>query len=381
MTYTFQNLPQLVDSRGKLPSKGTYSRRTRTITDRVWHHSLTKKDLAGSTAEAFARYHVNTLGWPGVGYALIIEPRHVIQTPSGPRARIVYANDIDRRTYHVGNSNQYSLGICVAGDYRTDVMDEATLTSIAELHAALFKDRIGQKDRSHNEMPGYGWKGCCVYDYRKAIKWQGSTTPIVPTPLPGTYTIQEGDTFWSIAHKDGAGGITVDDLIKANPDVNPTNLQVGQVINFGNAVSKPIIEPLKPVTSTPATGRWATIQSTLNSRYSAGLVVDNTPGPLTKRGIVRGVQTELNAQTNARLIVDGIVGPKTRAAFINVHSGSRGNLTWLLQAALLFNRFDPGVVDGVNGTNTQDALTRFQRAHGLTVDGIAGAQTWSVLLR
>ncbi|MFF5398214.1 hypothetical protein ACFY5J_07570 [Peribacillus butanolivorans] len=54
--------------RGELKSKGTHSKRSKIITHRVWHHSLTKKHLAGSDAASFADYHVNTLGWPGVGY-------------------------------------------------------------------------------------------------------------------------------------------------------------------------------------------------------------------------------------------------------------------------------------------------------------------------
>ncbi|MFU2018429.1 N-acetylmuramoyl-L-alanine amidase [Peribacillus butanolivorans] len=112
------------------------------MTHRVWHHSLTKKHLPpGSNAASFADYHVNTMVWPGIGYTFIIEPKNVINTPNGKRAMIVYANDIDKRTYHVGNSNQFSLGICVAEDYRYNI-DEATLVSIAELHTALVKNGI-----------------------------------------------------------------------------------------------------------------------------------------------------------------------------------------------------------------------------------------------
>ncbi|MEW5548783.1 LysM domain-containing protein [Peribacillus frigoritolerans] len=29
--------------------------------------------------------------------------------------------------------------------------------------------------------------------------------------------MQEGDTLWSIAHKDGTGGLQVEDFKKANP--------------------------------------------------------------------------------------------------------------------------------------------------------------------
>ncbi|MBR8645335.1 N-acetylmuramoyl-L-alanine amidase [[Brevibacterium] frigoritolerans] len=74
----------------------------------------------------------------------------------------------------MGNSNQFSLGICVAGDYRYDTMDEATLASIAELRAALVKGGIGKLDKAHNEMPGYSWKACCQYNYRDAFDWKGS---------------------------------------------------------------------------------------------------------------------------------------------------------------------------------------------------------------
>ncbi|MED3790290.1 LysM peptidoglycan-binding domain-containing protein [Peribacillus frigoritolerans] len=259
---------------GKLKSKGTYSKRTTSITHGVWHHSLTKKNLAGSTAESFAVYHVNTLGWPGVGYTFIIEPKNVINTPNGKRARIVYAHDIDRRTYHVGNSNQFSLGICVAGDYRYDTLDDATLASIAELHTALVKDGIGKFDEAHNEMPGNSWKACCEYNYRDAFDWKGSKNPTKPAPAPDVYIIQEGDTLWSIAHKDGTGGVQVEDLIKANPGIVPEKLKIGQKINFGNAKDT-IVQPddtKETGTSNSGDEIIKSIQKMLNSRIKLVLL-------------------------------------------------------------------------------------------------------------
>jgi N-acetylmuramoyl-L-alanine amidase len=348
--------------------------RTKTITHRVWHHSLTKKNLAGSTAESFAVYHVNTLGWPGVGYTFIIEPKNVINTPNGKRARIVYAHDIDRRTYHVGNSNQFSLGICVAGDYRYDTMDNATLASIAELHTALVKDGIGKFDKAHNEMPGYSWKACCEYNYRDAFDWKGSKNPTKPAPAPDVYTIQEGDTLWSIAHKGGTGGVQVEDLIKANPGIVPEKLKIGQKINFGNVKNK---EESKPSISGDETVK--SIQKTLNSRYKTGLYVDGFNGPKTKTALIKALQTELKKQFNKKLVVDGKWGGKTKAAIVTVQKGAKGNFTWILQAALYLEGFNPGSLDTIFGKGTETALEKFQKAKKITADKKAGKETFNEL--
>ncbi len=70
---------------------------------------------------------------------------------------------------------------------------------------------------------------------------QGSGYPLPPynpanTPASNvqqgggkTYTIQKGDTLWAIAKK---LGISLQDLIKANPGINPDILYPGQVINL-----------------------------------------------------------------------------------------------------------------------------------------------------
>lgn len=321
MPYAFEKLPQLADHRNSIPKKGNYTKRTRKITDRVWHHSLTKKNLAGSTAEAFARYHIS-LGWPGVGYTFIIEPRNIINTPKGPRARIVYANDINNRTYHVGDSNQFSLGICVAGDYRTDKLDDATKASIAELHSALVADQIGNRDKSHNEMPGYSWKACCVYNYKETFRFLDEKKPIA---VPNTYKIQEGDTFWGIANN--IEGITVEDLIAANPDVEPTKLRIGQVINLGkakNAFTRKPETPKKPQSSYKyplPTGVWRhykkggkhgsftevkQLQNALDAIYFKSGKVDGWYGDKVEDAVRRFQMVYLPYE------VDGIYGPNTR---------------------------------------------------------------------
>lgn len=50
------------------------------------------------------------------------------------------------------------------------------------------------------------------------------------------------------------------------------------------------------------------------------------------------------------------------------------------QCLLDYLGYDPGIIDGLDGANTRDAVKAFQAAEGLTVDGVAGAQTEKALL-
>lgn len=45
-----------------------------------------------------------------------------------------------------------------------------------------------------------------------------------------------------------------------------------------------------------------------------------------------------------------------------------------IQLLLTYLEYDPGPIDGLDGANTRDAVRAFQRAEGLTVDGVAGAE-------
>ena len=69
-------------------------------------------------------------------------------------------------------------------------------------------------------------------------------TPL-PSPTPFAYTIQRGDTISSIALK---FGVSMDDLLAANPEISPNAMSVGQVINIPSNPENPSGEP----TPTPA---------------------------------------------------------------------------------------------------------------------------------
>ncbi len=59
--------------------------------------------------------------------------------------------------------------------------------------------------------------------------------------------------------------------------------------------------------------------------------------------------------------------------------GSQGESVIELQAVLLLMGYYSGAIDGIYGENTAQAVRKFQQDAGLTVDGMAGTDTWNRL--
>lgn len=142
------------------------------------------------------------------------------------------------------------------------------------------------------------------------------------------------------------------------------------------------------------------LQSTLNGAgYNSG-PVDGAFGSVTYGATV--------AFQRARgLIVDGVVGPQTSGALgiwgggtgpapapianptpapsgscgvtATLRIGSRGDAVRCLQTTLNAQGYNSGPIDGAFGNVTYRAVTAFQRAGGLVVDGVVGPQTGGAL--
>jgi peptidoglycan hydrolase-like protein with peptidoglycan-binding domain len=140
------------------------------------------------------------------------------------------------------------------------------------------------------------------------------------------------------------------------------------------------------VFSAPAAAgpKVAAVQVALKRLGLYNATVDGVRGPLTKAAIV-------TFQRRRGLAVDGVVGPQTRAAFgkrgrpaFGSRTMKRGDRGWdvaAMQYILARRGYPPGAIDAVFGPMTDTALRNFQRAFGLSADGLAGPQTISALRR
>ena len=62
-----------------------------------------------------------------------------------------------------------------------------------------------------------------------------------------------------------------------------------------------------------------------------------------------------------------------------VKNGSKGEVVELVQRMLNEKEYNCGSADGIFGTNTEKAVEKYQRAKGLSVDGIVGDNTYAKL--
>jgi peptidoglycan hydrolase-like protein with peptidoglycan-binding domain len=95
-------------------------------------------------------------------------------------------------------------------------------------------------------------------------------------------------------------------------------------------------------------------------------------------------------QTSVQLSSDGIAGPNTWGALCTSFSstkkvvvtlGSRGGEVRVLQHFLSKQGFGPGLIDGIFGDSTRNAVMQFQKSSGLIPNGIVESGTWAKLLQ
>lgn len=169
-----------------------------------------------------------------------------------------------------------------------------------------------------------------------------------------------------------------DYLYKRMSDIaSKVNKKLGASTTTANSTSS------KPANTSKNKGSSAikSVQKWLNNNYKTGITVDGIYGKQTKKALVRALQTEFNKQYGSKLTVDGIYGNATNNAVRNLSNGCRGNITKTLQGLLVCNGYSTNGFDGIFGNGTTSAVKSYQKKKGLTIDGIAGKNTFSALCK
>ena len=142
-----------------------------------------------------------------------------------------------------------------------------------------------------------------------------------------------------------------------------------------------------PASKPATTGGNAVIrdgQIHCNNFTGAGIPVDGYDGPKTRKGAVMVLQTALNMDYRAGLVVDGIWGSATERA-LGSHFVCKGECQYMvtaLEILLMLKGYNPQGVEcpGSFGSGLEAAVRQYQKDHGLTVDGIAGRNTFMSLI-
>ena len=150
---------KIVDLRGELPVhpyKRYERRKIEDLKSVAIHHSLTDNLPGDNDVYAFARYHVRDHQWPGIAYTYVIDKDGTVYKCWG--VKVV--------SYHVGQYNKESLGICMVGDFRDyDPSDDQFDALFELLEEVIEAYNLGPNSiKGHSELDGYGWKKCPVID-------------------------------------------------------------------------------------------------------------------------------------------------------------------------------------------------------------------------
>lgn len=116
-----------------------------------------------------------------------------------------------------------------------------------------------------------------------------------------------------------------------------------------------------------------------------GLNADGIRGANTIKAGIKVLQQAMNLDYHAGLVVDGIWGARSERA-LGRHTVRRGEKQYMvtaLQDLLMLKGYNPGGLEnpGIFGAGTEAAVRKYQADHGLTVDGIAGYNTFKSLIQ
>ena len=315
-----------------------------------------------------------------------------------PRDLIVTPNPGQSKTFGAADPTLHST---TSGKVPGQIPDFTGALSRAEGEdAGLYDITLGTLALIDHFSSGFKASNYTLKMVSPAVKFEitKAAAPAAPTGLKGykdralsTVTLPTG---WSWVDDTLKMDTIGDQIFKANyaGDTNHlagANVDVTvKVVRRSSGGGSAAVAPDMPLLRYGSRGDAVKIlQEKLNAKgYSSGNV-DGIFGTKTRAAVI-------SFQKANGLGVDGIVGKLTWAKLYDaapvsvvapaaqpmLRSGSRGEAVRKLQELLNARGYDCGAVDGIFGVKTRAAVIAFQKANGLSADGIVGPLTWGKLI-
>lgn len=179
-------------------------------------------------------------------------------------------------------------------------------------------------------------------------------------------------------------GGTLDAMYEATKKLTSNYLlRRAKVYNTLKQQSSTNTEKNNSIKITPDKATIKMIQKWINNYCNAGLIVDGSFGPSSKKGMIKAIQRYHNLNgTNPKLVEDGSFGALTSKACTYVSSTHLNNsdLAFIAQCLLYINGYDPQGLDSSFGPNSTKATKLFQSEHNLESDGSVGKLTFKKLV-
>lgn len=126
------------------------------------------------------------------------------------------------------------------------------------------------------------------------------------------------------------------------------------------------------------------IQKWINDYCNAGITIDGSFGPKSKKGMIKAIQRFHNLEIlyERKIAEDGVFGPETSevCTYVSPSHLKKTELAFIAQCLLYVNGYDPQGLDSNYGSDSVKAAKLFQSEHNLTADGTVGKITFKKLV-
>ncbi|UCC89574.1 MAG: N-acetylmuramoyl-L-alanine amidase [Anaerolineales bacterium] len=181
--------PTIKNVTDQLPKHATDHYATRALSQIkviVLHHSAVPASVG---AERIAKYQVERQGWPGAGF-------HYFIYDDG---RIEQTQPLEIISYHAGDANPVSVGVCLGGNFTDQPPTEAQLLSTSQLTAWLLQELNLPMEAIHPHKD-YVITACPGDQWDNGAKWEDVLRQQVQDALAGAGPVVTTPAGKSMGH-------------------------------------------------------------------------------------------------------------------------------------------------------------------------------------